>query len=169
MESCRRRRPMGTLFPPTISPSRRRPPPASTSFSGSASATCSIRGSGSFPIPPSISCSSQEPSSSGSGTGRRPPSLIVLFGAYWLQAAIVRIWGGYCPPGRLAIPVIWVPALFVAEAFAADKTRLRSAILGGTTGPGVRGRVCRASATPGSSTTIISIRSYRGRGPSIGS
>ncbi len=60
-------------------------------------------------------------------------SLIALFGAYWLQVSITRVWGGHCPPGRLATAVLWVPALFLAAVFAADKTRLRSAILGGTT------------------------------------
>ncbi|HEX2694361.1 MAG TPA: hypothetical protein VHP61_01300, partial [Acidobacteriota bacterium] len=60
--------------------------------------------------------------------------MLVLFGAYWAQTAVVRIWGGYCPPGRLMLPVVWVPALFVAAAFAADKSRLRNAILAGTTG-----------------------------------
>lgn len=60
--------------------------------------------------------------------------LMLLFGAYWLQASITRIWGGYCPPGRLSIAVLWVPALFVAAVFAAERTRLRSAILAATAG-----------------------------------
>jgi hypothetical protein len=60
--------------------------------------------------------------------------MLILFGVYWVQTAVVRIWGGYCPPGRLMLPVVWVPALFVAEAFAADKSRVRNAILAGTTG-----------------------------------
>jgi len=59
---------------------------------------------------------------------------LVLFAVYWIQTAIVRVWGGYCPPGRLMIPVLWVPAAFVAAAFAADKSRLRNAILAGTMG-----------------------------------
>lgn len=60
--------------------------------------------------------------------------MLVLFGVYWAQTAVVRIWGGYCPPGRLMLPVIWIPALFVAAAFAAERSRARNAILAGTTG-----------------------------------
>ncbi len=60
--------------------------------------------------------------------------LTVLFGVYWAQTAVVRIWGGYCPPGRLMLPVLWVPALFLAAVFAAEKSRLRNAILGVTMG-----------------------------------
>lgn len=60
--------------------------------------------------------------------------MLVLFGVYWAQTAVVRVWGGYCPPGRLILPVVWVPALFVAAVFAADKSRLRGALLAGTTG-----------------------------------
>ena len=60
--------------------------------------------------------------------------LLVLFAVYWIQTAIARVWGGYCPPGRLLLPVLWVPGVFVAAVFAADKTRLRNAILAGTTG-----------------------------------
>ena len=60
--------------------------------------------------------------------------LFALFAVYWAQAAFSRVWGGYCPPGRLMLPVVWVLALCVAEAFAAAKSRVRSAILAGTTG-----------------------------------
>jgi hypothetical protein len=60
--------------------------------------------------------------------------LLALFAVYWAQAAFARVWGGYCPPGRLMLPVLWVLALCVAEAFAAARGRVRSAILAGTTG-----------------------------------
>jgi hypothetical protein len=60
--------------------------------------------------------------------------LLVLCAVYWMQTAIVRIWGGYCPPGRLMLPILWGPALFMTAAFAAEKSRLRYAILAGATG-----------------------------------
>ena len=60
--------------------------------------------------------------------------VLALFGAYWVQFAMVRIWGGYCPPGRLLLPVVWIPALLVAAAYSAASTRLRSAIVTGATG-----------------------------------
>ncbi len=60
--------------------------------------------------------------------------MLILFGVYWAQASVVRIWGGYCPPGRLMLSVVWIPALFVAAVFAAERSRARYAILAGTTG-----------------------------------
>jgi hypothetical protein len=60
--------------------------------------------------------------------------LLVLFGVYWVQTSVAGVWGGYCPPGRLMLPVVWIPALFAAAVFAAERSRARNAILTGTIG-----------------------------------
>ncbi len=60
--------------------------------------------------------------------------MLALFALYWGQSAVVRIWGGYCPPGRLMLPIAWVLALFMAEAFAAAGSRTRRVIRNGGIG-----------------------------------
>ena len=60
--------------------------------------------------------------------------ILALFTLYWGQSAVVRIWGGYCPPGRLMLPIAWVLALFMAEAFAAAGSRTRRVIRNGGIG-----------------------------------
>jgi len=37
-------------------------------------------------------------------------------------------WGGYCPPGRPLLPVLWVGALFTAAAFASRPTRVSAVV-----------------------------------------
>ncbi|MHB8095457.1 MAG: hypothetical protein ACYDH0_11015 [Candidatus Aminicenantales bacterium] len=60
--------------------------------------------------------------------------LLVLFVAFWALNAAYRVWGGHCPPGRLLVPVIWIPGVFLAVVFSAGKSRMRNAILCGTIG-----------------------------------
>lgn len=51
--------------------------------------------------------------------GREPAILAAaLFGSFWIFSALVPYWGGYCPPGRPLLPVVWIPALFMASALA---------------------------------------------------
>lgn len=45
-------------------------------------------------------------------------SAAALFGISWVFAALTAYWGGYCPPGRPLLPVVWIPALFMASALA---------------------------------------------------
>ncbi len=60
--------------------------------------------------------------------------LSAVFAVYWAQPAVARIWGGYCPPGRAMLPVVWILALFLAEAFAVAESRTRRAIRNGGIG-----------------------------------
>jgi len=60
--------------------------------------------------------------------------LLALFVAFWILNAVYRVWGGHCPPGRLLVPVIWIPGAFLAAAFSAAKSRTGNAILCGTIG-----------------------------------
>lgn len=60
--------------------------------------------------------------------------MLALSAPYWAQSSIVRVWGGYCPPGRLMLPIVWVLALFMAEAFAAAESRTRRIIRNGGIG-----------------------------------
>ena len=47
------------------------------------------------------------------------PALAGLFSVFWIFCALNYFyWGGYCPPGRPLLPVLWVLALFMAGAFA---------------------------------------------------
>jgi hypothetical protein len=42
-----------------------------------------------------------------------------LFSAFWIFCSLNYFyWGGFCPPGRPLLPVLWVLALFTAGAFA---------------------------------------------------
>ncbi len=51
--------------------------------------------------------------------GRQPAALAAaLFGSFWVFTALAPYWGGYCPPGRPLLPVVWIPALFMASALA---------------------------------------------------
>jgi hypothetical protein len=55
-------------------------------------------------------------------------SLAALFSAFWIFCSLNYFyWGGYCPPGRPLLPVLWVLTLFMAGAFA-DSRNLASRI-----------------------------------------
>jgi hypothetical protein len=41
---------------------------------------------------------------------------LFLFAVYWVFCSSAYYWGGYCPPGRTLLPVLWVLALFMAAA-----------------------------------------------------
>ncbi len=41
---------------------------------------------------------------------------LFLFCAYGGFCSLAYYWGGYCPPGRTLLPVLWVPGLFTAAA-----------------------------------------------------
>ncbi len=46
---------------------------------------------------------------------------LFLFGfflVFWIFCSFNEYWGGYCPPGRPLLPVLWILALFMAGAFA---------------------------------------------------
>jgi hypothetical protein len=45
-------------------------------------------------------------------------SLLVVFSLYWGLCSLVYYWGGFCPPGRTLLPVLWVMAIFVAHSLA---------------------------------------------------
>jgi hypothetical protein len=60
---------------------------------------------------------------------RRPePACLLggLFVAFWIFCSATLYWGGFCPPGRPLLPVIWIPALFLAVVLAneGNKTAL---------------------------------------------
>lgn len=50
------------------------------------------------------------------------PVLGILF-LYWGFCSLAYYWGGYCPPGRTLLPVVWIVALFMAEAFTWGKNK----------------------------------------------
>lgn len=51
-----------------------------------------------------------------------------LFSAFWIFCSLNYFyWGGYCPPGRPLLPVLWVSALFTAGALA-DSRNLASRV-----------------------------------------
>jgi hypothetical protein len=58
---------------------------------------------------------------------RRALMLISLFSVYGIFSAY-HYWGGYCPPGRPLIPVIWVLTLCLAIALNEDRSRIRDTI-----------------------------------------
>jgi len=51
-----------------------------------------------------------------------------LFGVFWVFCSVTFYWAGYCPPGRPLLPVIWVPALFLASELANERNKLALAI-----------------------------------------
>jgi hypothetical protein len=55
----------------------------------------------------------------------------LMFLAFLLGYAIFSAyyyWGGYCPPGRPLIPVLWILALFLAVSFKEDRSPVRDTI-----------------------------------------
>jgi hypothetical protein len=61
---------------------------------------------------------------------KRKESLFVMaiFLAYGMFSAYYY-WGGYCPPARPMIPILWILALFVAIALAQNRTAARAAVI----------------------------------------
>lgn len=48
-----------------------------------------------------------------------------LFSVFWGFCSLNYFyWGGYCPPGRPLLPVLWIGALFIAGSFAFGPNRL---------------------------------------------
>jgi hypothetical protein len=45
--------------------------------------------------------------------------LLAVFSLYWAFCSLGYYWGGFCPPGRMMLPVLWVMALFLAHPLAA--------------------------------------------------
>ena len=45
--------------------------------------------------------------------------LLVIFSLYWAFCSLGYYWGGFCPPGRTLLPVLWVMAVFLAHSLAA--------------------------------------------------
>jgi hypothetical protein len=55
-------------------------------------------------------------------------SLAGLLSVFWIFCSLNYFyWGGYCPPGRPLLPVLWILALFMAGAFA-DRGNLASLV-----------------------------------------
>lgn len=50
-------------------------------------------------------------------------SLLFIFSLYWAFCSLGYYWGGYCPPGRTLLPVLWIMALLMAYAFAKNRNR----------------------------------------------
>jgi hypothetical protein len=46
--------------------------------------------------------------------------ILILYGGF---CSLIYYWGGYCPPGRTLLPVLWIMALFMAGALAWGKNR----------------------------------------------
>jgi hypothetical protein len=53
--------------------------------------------------------------------------LFAVFLAYTIFSAYYY-WGGYCPPGRPLIPVLWILTLFLAVSFNQDRSPMRDTI-----------------------------------------
>ncbi|MBN2409219.1 MAG: hypothetical protein JXE07_05730 [Candidatus Aminicenantes bacterium] len=49
--------------------------------------------------------------------------LAAMFMAFWMFCSMTFYWAGFCPPGRPLLPVIWIPALFLAQALANERTK----------------------------------------------
>ena len=62
--------------------------------------------------------------------GKRGPAHILggLFVVFWVFCSLTRYWAGFCPPGRPLLPVIWIPALFLASALAIERSKPALAI-----------------------------------------
>ena len=54
--------------------------------------------------------------------------LLIVFGAYSLMGAAAFFLGGYSPPGRPFLPVMWILAAFVSMALAAPAGRLAALV-----------------------------------------
>ncbi|UCE40106.1 MAG: hypothetical protein JSV17_11620 [Candidatus Aminicenantes bacterium] len=54
--------------------------------------------------------------------------LLAIFSTYTMFSAYYY-WGGYCPPGRPLIPVLWILALLLAISLAENRTHVRSALI----------------------------------------
>lgn len=54
--------------------------------------------------------------------------LMGIFMAYMAVAAANQTWGGYCPPGRPLLAVLWIPFLFIAWALGQDESGWRPVI-----------------------------------------
>ncbi len=67
----------------------------------------------------------------GRKAGREAAALAAaLFGGFWVFSSLTPYWGGFCPPGRPLLPVIWVPALFLGSILA-DAARRRPLVISG--------------------------------------
>lgn len=58
---------------------------------------------------------------------RRPKestALFVFLAVFWVFSSVTPYWGGYCPPGRPFIPVLWVFGLCLASAFSRSAGRV---------------------------------------------
>jgi hypothetical protein len=44
--------------------------------------------------------------------------LLAVFSLHWAFCSLAYYWGGFCPPGRMMLPVLWVTALFLAYPLA---------------------------------------------------
>lgn len=55
-----------------------------------------------------------------------------LFSVFWAFCSLNYFyWGGYCPPGRPLLPVLWVGALFMAVAFSHPPSRAATVVRDG--------------------------------------
>jgi hypothetical protein len=54
---------------------------------------------------------------------RQALPLLGMFLLYWGFCSLAYYWGGYCPPGRPLLPVLFIMALFVAGALAWGKNK----------------------------------------------
>ncbi|MBN1224947.1 MAG: hypothetical protein JXB23_16985 [Candidatus Aminicenantes bacterium] len=57
--------------------------------------------------------------------------LVLVFSVFGIFSAYYY-WGGYCPPGRPMIPVIWILALFTGFSLTASRNRFRSIVMSAT-------------------------------------
>lgn len=64
-------------------------------------------------------------------------SLLFLMGSFWLLCSTTGQWGGYCPPGRLVLPVAWIMAVFVAAAFVGERGTAGRSVLAVAIGAGI--------------------------------
>jgi hypothetical protein len=60
--------------------------------------------------------------------------LLALLGAYWTLCAASYFLGGFCPPGRPLLPVMWILAGFASMAIAAPAGRVASLVRGALAG-----------------------------------
>jgi len=58
--------------------------------------------------------------------------LLAAFCVYMMFSAYYY-WGGFCPPGRPLIPVLWILLLFLALSFSEKRTRIRNIIIWAST------------------------------------
>jgi hypothetical protein len=45
-------------------------------------------------------------------------SAVLIFSSYWTFCSLGYYWGGYCPPGRTLLPVLWIAALILAQTLS---------------------------------------------------